>query len=72
MPIFAQVRPKDLVSALQKLGFIISHQTGSHMRLHHPDGRKTTIALHSKPLSKGTFAAILRQAQVTRSKIEEL
>lgn len=72
MPSLAEVRPKDLMAALLKLGFFVAHQAGSHVRLHHADGRKVTIALHPKPLPKGTFGAIVRQAQVSRKEIEQL
>ncbi len=72
MPKLAEVLPKDLLQALLKIGFFIFHQTGSHVRLHHPDGRRVTIAIHSKPLPKGTFGAILRQANIARKDIEEL
>jgi len=68
----SQILPKDLVSALMKLGFFKLRQKGSHLRLKHPDGRKITIALHNKPLAKGTFSAILRQAQVSKKEIEKL
>lgn len=67
-----QILPKDLVNALIKLGFFKLRQRGSHLRLKHPDDRKITIALHNKPLAKGTFLAILRQAQVSKKEIEEL
>ncbi|MBI4599502.1 type II toxin-antitoxin system HicA family toxin [Candidatus Uhrbacteria bacterium] len=72
MPKLAEVLPKDLLQALLKAGFFIFHQVGSHARLHHADGRRVTIAIHSKPLPKGTFRAILRQANVSRKDIEEL
>ena len=71
MPKFAEVLPKDFLQALLKIGFFVFHQSGSHVRLHHSDGRKVTIAIHSKPLPKGTFAAILRQANVSRKEFEE-
>ncbi len=72
MPKLAEVLPKDLLQALLKIGFFIFHQSGSHVRLHHTDGRRVSIAIHTKPLPKGTFAAILRQANVSRHEIEEL
>ncbi|MDP2630638.1 MAG: type II toxin-antitoxin system HicA family toxin [Candidatus Uhrbacteria bacterium] len=72
MPKLAEVLPKDLLQALLKMGFFIFHHVGSHVRLHHADGRRVTIALHAKPLPKGTFGAILRQANVSRQEIEEL
>lgn len=52
---------RDLVAALGRVGYVVSHQTGSHVRSttqkngeHH-----VTVPMHS-PLKIGTFAAILR------------
>lgn len=64
-----EVRPKDLLKALQKAGFVEDRQTGSHIYLKHADGRLTSISIHPKPLPKGTLNAILKQ---TRIKPEEL
>lgn len=72
MPKLAEVLPKDLLQAFLKANFYISNQSGSHVRLHHPDGRRATLAIHLKPLPKGAFAAILRQVQISREEIEEL
>jgi len=50
----------DLAQALRKLGYSITRQTGSHLRLTtHKDGEHhLTIPLHS-PLRVGTLSAIL-------------
>lgn len=68
---FSQILPKDLVQALLKLGFSKIHQKGSHLRLGHLDGRKITIAIHSKPFSKGVLSAILRQAKISKKDLNE-
>ena len=67
-----EVKPKDVVRALQKIGFSIIHKKGSHVRLAHPDGRRVTIAIHTKPLALGTLASILRQAEITREALDKL
>ena len=61
-----EIKPKELVKYLQKLGFYKVRQKGSHLRLIHSDNRKITIAIHNKPISKGTFVAILRQAKLSK------
>ena len=50
----------DLAQALRKLGYSITRQTGSHLRLTtHKDGEHhLTIPLHS-PLRVGTLSAVL-------------
>ena len=60
------IKPTEIVKYLQKLGFSKLRQKGSHLRLFHPDGRKITIAIHNKPISKGTLASILRQAKISK------
>ncbi len=69
---FPQVLPKDVVKILERCGFVITHQTGSHMRLAHVNGRKVTIAIHNRPLAIGTLLAILRQAQMSKEEFKEL
>lgn len=59
------IKPKDVVKILIKFGFELKRKSGSHIRLIHPDGRATTIALHNRDLPKGTLRAILRQCQIT-------
>ena len=69
---WAQILPKDLVKLFEKYGFRIRRQIGSHVRLAHDDGRKITIAIHSKPVPLGTLLAILRQAQISKEEFRKL
>lgn len=64
-----QVRPKDLVKALLKVGFTKDRQTGSHVYLKHPDGRLTSVSIHPVTIPLGTMRAILKQIKI---KAEEL
>lgn len=59
------IKPKQALKVLVKLGFEVKRQTGSHVRLIHPDGRATTIAMHNRDLPKGTLRAILKQSGIT-------
>jgi predicted RNA binding protein YcfA (HicA-like mRNA interferase family) len=48
-----------LANKLKKLGYVITRQTGSHLRLTSEHGEHhITIPMHS-PLKVGTFASIL-------------
>ena len=38
---------KQLAKIVEKVGFLYSHTTGSHMIYKHTDGRRTTIPHHS-------------------------
>lgn len=59
------LRPRELVRALQKLGFLEKRQKGSHLIMVHEGKKKQiTIPIHNKPLKRGTLAAILRQGEI--------
>jgi len=64
------VSGQDLCKALQKIGYSMDHQTGSHIILRNQDPpyRRLTVPNH-KEISKGTLRSIVRQAGLT---VEEL
>lgn len=57
-----------LVRALERLGYIVLRQKGSHVRLRHegPPLHTMTIPLHD-PLKLGTFSAVLSEVAHMRS-----
>ncbi len=40
------LKPRDVVSILESLGFVEVRQKGSHKQFRHPDGRCTTVPFH--------------------------
>jgi predicted RNA binding protein YcfA (HicA-like mRNA interferase family) len=40
------LKPQEVVSILENLGFIEVRQRGSHKQFRHPDGRGTTVPFH--------------------------
>jgi predicted RNA binding protein YcfA (HicA-like mRNA interferase family) len=58
------VRPKDVVRALERLGFETWRQKGSHLTLYRAsDRRALTIPMHfAKDVPKGTLRTIIRDA----------
>ena len=64
-----QIKPKDLRKVLLKLGFEERPGKDSHRVYAHPDGRRTVLAIHPKPVSKGTLCAILRQTELGNNDI---
>lgn len=65
MPKLSPIRSRELVSKLLKLGFMKVGQKGSHLRLHHPDGRKTTVPMHAgEKIGKGLLRKILRDVNL--------
>lgn len=67
------VTPRNLIAALERMGFSLHHVRGSHHYLKHPDDPaiRVTVALHSKTLKRGTLGAILRQAHLTVAELRE-
>ena len=65
---------KELAKVVEKLGFIYSHTTGSHMVHKHPDGRRTTIPHHvGEEIGPGLLNKIIKKdLQITREEFEGL
>ena len=61
----------DAVRAFRKIGYEVDHQTGSHMILRHPSGRRLTVPNH-RELAKGTLRALIRDAGLTKEQFVEL
>jgi len=57
-------KASDLERVAKKLGFQKTRQKGSHARWKHPDGRATTIPLHSE-IGGWLFYEILKQLGIT-------
>jgi len=41
------LKPQEVVLLLERLGFGMVRQKGSHKQFRHPDGRGTTVPFHS-------------------------
>jgi len=67
------VSGKQLCKALAKMGYLIDHQTGSHiiLRQEDPPHRRLTVPAHSE-IANGTLRAIIRQAGLTVDEFQEL
>jgi len=63
----------ELIAALQKIGFKVVRQKGSHVRLKHEDNRAVTIPIHAgKTIGKGLLLKILRDAELTKDALISL
>ena len=73
MPKLSPISAKALIKLLEKQGFEVVHQKGSHVRLRHPDGRRTTVPMHSgENIGVGLLKKILRDVNISRNEFEEL
>jgi predicted RNA binding protein YcfA (HicA-like mRNA interferase family) len=60
------VRGKEIVRVLQRLGFVVDRVRGSHVFLKHPDGRVTSVPVHSgETIGPGLFRSILRDVEIS-------
>lgn len=41
------LKPREVVTLLERFGFVEIRQRGSHKQLRHPDGRVTTVPMHA-------------------------
>jgi predicted RNA binding protein YcfA (HicA-like mRNA interferase family) len=65
--------PKKVIKALEKIGFQQIRQKGSHLFMHHPDGRTTLITVHlGEDIGKGMIRKILNDAKITREEWFEI
>ena len=66
-PKLANLKPRIVIRALQKGGFYIHQQTGSHVHLKHPTkpGRVTVPCHQRFDLPKPVVRSIIRQAGLT-------
>jgi predicted RNA binding protein YcfA (HicA-like mRNA interferase family) len=73
-PALPVVKARECLAALQRAGFYIDHQTGSHARLFHQTDktRKVTLPIHNKDLPPGALKSILRQAGISVADFIEL
>ena len=62
----------QLIHILERQGFVIQRQKGSHVRLKGPDGQHITIPVHgSRALPTGTLLSILREVGLSIRDIED-
>jgi predicted RNA binding protein YcfA (HicA-like mRNA interferase family) len=68
------VRPRQLIRALERAGFVVHHVRGSHRYLRHLEkpGLLVTVPYHSRDLKRGTLRSILRQAGITSEELTDL
>jgi predicted RNA binding protein YcfA (HicA-like mRNA interferase family) len=65
-------KAREVLAKLQRAGFVIKRQSGSHVVLRHGDGRQTYVAMHPGDVPTGTFRAILKQAALSEEGFRKL
>jgi predicted RNA binding protein YcfA (HicA-like mRNA interferase family) len=61
------LKPRQVVAALERCGFVVLRISGSHCQMFSEQTRRhTTVPHHNRDLPRGTVAAIIRQAGLAR------
>lgn len=61
------LKPKEVLRALQRAGFVVHHTSGSHHILKHPEkpSLRVTVAYHTRDLKRRTLESIVDQSGLT-------
>lgn len=67
MPKLPRTTPKKVLAALQRVGFYIHHQTGSHVNLRHniKSHLHIVIPMHDRDLAPKTLKSIIFQSELS-------
>ena len=59
------LKPRQVIAALEQLGFVEVRQRGSHKQFRHSDGRVTTVPDHrGRDIAPGLLRKILEDIRV--------
>ncbi len=73
MPRLPRVTARQIVAALEKAGFGLARQSGSHMIYKNASGKRVTVPFHgSKILHPKVLKSILRDAGIDPQDLEAL
>jgi predicted RNA binding protein YcfA (HicA-like mRNA interferase family) len=73
MPKLPRVTARQIISVLEKAGFVLSRQSGSHMIYKNAAGRRVTVPFHAaKILHPKILKSILRDAALTQEELQKL
>ena len=73
MPKPPVVKPKELIKALKRKGFVIDHISGSHYIMYNSDkSLRATIAYHNKPIKRRTVMSILKSVNISVEDLKTL
>jgi predicted RNA binding protein YcfA (HicA-like mRNA interferase family) len=62
-----------MVAALEQAGFVIDHQTGSHIALwRESDGQRVVVPFHNRDLGRGLTLRIIKSAGLMREEFIKL
>ena len=73
MPRLPRLTAREIIAALEKAGFSLARQSGSHMIYKNAAGKRVTVPYHAaKILHPKLLKSILRDADLSIAKLQEL
>lgn len=67
------LKARDLIRVLRRIGFIQTRSKGSHFIFKHPDGRMTSVPVHSgEDIGRGLLYDILEDVRLKAEELREL
>jgi len=67
------IKPSRVIKKLQKAGFVVDRQKGSHAVLFNKQNKRfVVVAYHNKDLKKGTIRNIIKQAGLAIEEFNKL
>lgn len=73
MPRLPRVTARQIIVALEKSGFSLTRQSGSHMIFKNAAGKRVTVPFHAaKTLHPKILKSILRDAELSLEQLEGL
>jgi predicted RNA binding protein YcfA (HicA-like mRNA interferase family) len=73
MPKLPRLNARQIIAVLEKAGFLLARQSGSHMIFKNPAGKRATVPYHaSKDLHPKLLKSILREANLSVEDLEKL
>ncbi len=68
-----RITASQVTKAIERKGFQLARQSGSHQIYRNAEGRRVTVPIHgSKILHPKVLASILKEAKITWEELEEL
>lgn len=67
------ISPKRFIRILERVGFVVIRQNGSHVRLKFMERNlRVSVPLHNKDFSRGLLKTILKQAQISEDEFKKM
>lgn len=66
------IKPKEFIRKMKRGGFVIDHQTGSHVILINSEKIRLSVPYHTKEMKRGLLFGLIKQANLTVEEFQQL